>query len=390
MGEIMQNNFKSIQLPLMIILNIIIPSHGDLELVIPNIAQETQTTCWAACCRMVDKAYNPESIRLENFWTTMAGTSGSHSITGSDRSVDKLLSTYAEVSTLAGSGSLQFSNSTSDKGIKQQIDGGRPIVIRRAATWGGHFMLITGYWNDADQTVIVQDPWNQSTPKKIYRIKYSELLEDPDNTLIRWTHTCRLTSNPKVKIPTPIGGGTAGVGISIGSLGGPFSISPSTTTLQFLVSCTQTPTSYRWKVVFPHSNGECVVASSTLGNYKIWTYPNFSMPTGYQWIYNYDGVIPGWVSVELYYAGGTLGTLYFQQGINYVPTNRYSGTLIYENKTVSNLQSDVKAHELLITKNDQFLPGANINLKSGEAIEINSLTIQNGATTSLIIDPSLK
>lgn len=51
----------------------------------------------------------------------------------------------------------------------------------------------------------------------------------------------------------------------------------------------------------------------------------------------------------------------FQKGIYYVPTNRYSGTLIYENKTVSNLQNDVKAHELLIAKNDQFMPGANIN-----------------------------
>jgi hypothetical protein len=57
----------------------------------------------------------------------------------------------------------------------------------------------------------------------------------------------------------------------------------------------------------------------------------------------------------------------------------FPGTLVYENQIVTNPRPDVKAHELIITRNDQFAPGANISLKSGERIDItDGVTVQNG------------
>ena len=75
----------------------------------------------------------------------------------------------------------------------------------------------------------------------------------------------------------------------------------------------------------------------------------------------------------------------------YVPSDLYPGVLIYEDQTISSSQPDVRVHELLIMQNDLFLPGSNINLKSGKRFDIrDGVTIENGSVTNLIVDPALR
>ncbi len=150
---------------------------------------------------------------------------------------------------------------------------------------------------------------------------------------------------------------------------------------------------WNWKLIFPHSDGDCTVASWTESSSKLqstWNIPNFVLPAGYQWKYNFNGNIPGRVEVLV---NDNAGPPAHEDAINvlYKPSVTYPGTVVYENSTVSNTLPEVKAHESIITQYDQILPGGNITFKSGERITINDgITIQNGSTTNFVIDPSIR
>jgi hypothetical protein len=384
----MVSNLKIMQLSLVLLLNISMYSHADPdpELEVSNIKQEDNNTCWAACCRMLNLAYN-NNTTTEQYWLDR-GTNGQkvgNSITGTLTSVDKLLGTYANITTTAGSGVRTFIE------IKTQIDAGRPVVIRRTWTWGGHFMIITGYMNDADNTVILQDPWPKNPTDNVgQRITKSYSLLVSEDILNNWTHTCRLLSNPVNPIPLPIGGS----GDNVTILTGTFDVTPSTSSLTYSAGIGgHYPNSWEWKLVFPHSYGDCVVASGTAPGsstnpMSTWNISNFALPTGYQWIYNYDGKIPGWVEVTVV---NSYTTVKDQKGVLFVPSNLYPGTVLYENNTITNAQPDIKAHELITAQNNQFVAGTNISFKSGEKIEIsNGTTIQNGSIANFIVDPTLR
>jgi hypothetical protein len=152
------------------------------------------------------------------------------------------------------------------------------------------------------------------------------------------------------------------------------------------------PVSWDWKLIFVHSGGDCVASSwtSTSTNSQLtWNISGFSLPTGYQWYYNYSGKIPGRVELDLQDSDG----YHHLDAINviYVPSSLYPGFVLYEDNTVSSTQPEVKAHQMIVTQSDQFLSGGNITFKAGEGIDIkDGITIQNGSTTNFIIDPSVR
>lgn len=75
----------------------------------------------------------------------------------------------------------------------------------------------------------------------------------------------------------------------------------------------------------------------------------------------------------------------------YIPGNLYPGIVVYENKNITNTQPEIKAHQIVITQNDQILLGGNITFRAGEKIDINDgVDIQNGSYTNFIIDPSIR
>jgi hypothetical protein len=221
----MESRLKLMRLSLLFVFCNFVLLYADLELVISNIPQTQSNTCWAACIRMIDKAYFNVD-KGEPYWLSW-GTSSqnvSNSITGTSTSVDKLLSDRISITNIAGSGTMLFDNAT--RGIKQEINANRPVLIRRSTiTVDGHFLLITGYKNDANQTVILQDPSPVNQGSRMVK-PYSELLEEPQNTTIRWTHTCRLTTSPRTPIPV-------GLYDWCRITSGPTTISPSTTSLSY-------------------------------------------------------------------------------------------------------------------------------------------------------------
>jgi hypothetical protein len=129
--------------------------------------------------------------------------------------------------------------------------------------------------------------------------------------------------------------------------------------------------------------------SNSTSSSSTWSITGFSLPTSFQWYYNYDGKIPGRVELDVLDSDGYhhLDNV----GVVYVPTNLYPGFIVYENNTVTSTQPEVKAHQVITTQYDQFLPGGNITFKSGERIDIKGgITIQNGSTTNFTIDPLIR
>jgi hypothetical protein len=203
-----------------------------------------------------------------------------------------------------------------------------------------------------------------------------------------WYETLRLFTNPREPIPLGIGPSHR-VRLFDGDCTTEITQSPQSLSYR-AYKYGDSPVSWEWKLVFPHSGGEAVVASwnsNTSQKDLTWSIPNFSLPSYYDWSYRFDGKIGGRIEVIC------LDPDYHDDAINvmYVPSVLYPGVLIYEDKIISNTQPDVRAHELLIMQNDQFLPGGNINLKSGERIDIkDGITIENGSQTNLIVDSALR
>jgi hypothetical protein len=111
------------------------------------------------------------------------------------------------------------------------------------------------------------------------------------------------------------------------------------------------------------------------------------MPSNYDWIYQNDGRVAGRIEVIC------MDPDYHFDAINiiYVPGDIYPGILVYKDQVVNNNKPDVRAHQILIAENDNFMPGGNISLKSGGRIDIkDGITIGNGSQVDFIIDPSLR
>ena len=237
------------------------------------------------------------------------------------------------------------------------------------------------------ENVIFNDPDNGGSR----RVKsYAEFVRTGNSWA--WYETLRLVTNPRTPIP----------------LGfydwcriyddGTTTITPSTTSLSYTAGFHSVemppahPVLWSWKLVFVHATGDCIAqtwTSSSTNSELTWNISNFSLPIGYQWYYNYGGNIPGRVELDLLDSDG----YHHLDAINvvYVPSSLYPGFVVYEDNTVSSTQPEVKAHQMIITQNDQFSSGGNITFRAGERIDIkDGITIQNGSTTNFTVDPSVR
>lgn len=114
----------------------------------------------------------------------------------------------------------------------------------------------------------------------------------------KWKETLRFTTNPRVPIPTGVGPAHV---VLLQEYDCTEEITQSPQSLTFrAIKWGDTPVSWEWKLVFPHSNGDAVVASwntSTSQDDLTWNITNFTMPSNYDWIYQNDGRVAGRIEV---------------------------------------------------------------------------------------------
>jgi hypothetical protein len=382
-------------------------SYAGLELVIEGYRQWGTNTCWAACSKMILGAYgctinggaiDEKTIRcwaFPNEPCTGSGPDLTNQLFGLTRSTDKVLQNYGNIY----SNPTDFNTSTQGGNISQtdltkEIDQGRPILCGRViadgtSTGRKHMLLIRGYEGSGGSNagkVIYNDP----SDGQRYSVPYDEFVRK--GNAFFWYQTLRLTTNPKVKIPTGTGPNEY-VLIQTGT-SNTVEISQSTRTLSFtaLKYGNHVPVCWNWRLIFSTVDGEYIVKSWNAqgSNFtSTWNISNFTLPSNI-WNYNFDGKIPGRVEVTV---DDNAGPPSHSDAINalYIPSNLYPGILIYENRNISTPQIDVKAHEQIIAQTDQFLSGGNVSLKAGQRIDINDgVTINNGSVVNLVIDPTLR
>lgn len=371
-------------------------ANASRELAIAPVQQSGTNVCWAACCQMTLTAYGIPVAQSTIINWAVGGQNVGNELTGRATAVDKVLEHYG----ISGQGSPIWSSYTapnmagygnvSEFDLTYEIDApnGRPII----AAWlqqdaSEHVVLIKGYTGPGlsnSGSVIYNDPSDGAR----YTRSYAEFVRRGNEYV--WRETLRLTTTPRIPIPTGVGDHEL-VWIDAG----PIEVTPSMSSFSFSghKSGSHTPTCWTWRLVFPHAGGYCTVASWTSPGSNVsstWNVSGFSMPAGYQWVYNCDGKVPGRAEVSV---DDNAGPPAHTDAMNvlYVPSVQYPAVAIYEDRTVFSPQSDVLAHELIIVRNDQLNTGTDIAFRSGRSIDIgDGITVQNGTATDFIADPALR
>ncbi len=363
-------------------------SFAGKEFDIYPVIQDQTLWCWAACCEMVHDAYKVYTYgsygsgdQYDVADWAVNGQNALNDIYGTSKSVDRVLWHFGSIGTDYDLSTLW------ENYITREIDDGRPILAGIDLGGIGHVVVIKGYTGSGGfnvGNVIFNDP-RPGTGRR--ELPYDDFAGE-DGTSWKWNETLRLTSNPREPIPLGIGPSHR---VRLQEYACTTEITQSPQSLSYRAyKSGDSPVSWEWKLIFPHSYGEAVVASwntTTSQRDLTWSIPNFTLPSNYDWSYSFDGKIVGRIEVVC------MDPDYHDDAINvmYVPSDLYPGVLIYEDQTISSSQPDVRVHELLIMQNDLFLPGSNINLKSGERIDIrDGVTIENGSVTNLIVDPALR
>jgi hypothetical protein len=388
--------YKSFFLPIICLLLSTSLVKADRELVIATYRQWGNKTCWAAVSVMVLNAYGfPQTdekkvrcwafpIPNENNCDCSLGgmTDTDNNLYGAGNSVEGIL---YEFGTISG----KDDDALAPEEISGDINGGRPFICGLLNDdYSKHMVLARGYRGNGGSNVTKVIYNNPSSGQRVEQ-DYTDFTV---NSSFAWLETFRLTTNPRKAIP---------VGMYDWcriSDGGTTIITPSTTSLSYTAgfydgdSWPTDPVSWDWKLIFVHSSGACIARSWTVTSAVsdlTWYISGFSLPSGYQWYYNYFGNIIGRIELDLLDSDGYhhLDAI----DIQYTPNNPYFGNIVYENQTVSSAQPEVKAHQTIITQNDQFISGGNITFRSGERIDIkDGITIQNGGTTNFVTDPSVR
>jgi len=146
------------------------------------------------------------------------------------------------------------------------------------------------------------------------------------------------------------------------------------------------PYQWNWSLEFFHKNGNYTVASiQNLQGYgaSTWNIPAFTLPSGYEWQYNADGKIMGFVTVST--------TGYFDwKDVTYAPQTLIPGYVHFKNQTVSGPHADVAAHYCIYIENVAINSTAEIEFKAGSCVTIEDLTVQNGSDVTIKVDPALQ
>jgi predicted double-glycine peptidase len=373
-------------LNLCIIIQIFIFKAYSDQLDIPNIEQETNFTCWAACCEMIFRAYGNTTITQEQIaiekgigadkWNTANGILGA------------LLYYSPNVISLAYDRAATMSEIVEAISGSDTRTGRVPMIAIWKMTPGDeHAVLIIGV---SGNNIIYNDPedGDNAIPRQL---SYEQFKKGTiDGILHTFTKFIRLQSSPPIPIPTGIGSNEYLNIITYTSL-----ISQVPQTLNFSAQKygDHTPITWTWRLLFPYDDGDYLAAYWSYNGSQFsstWTISNFILPSGYNWKYNSDGKIPARVEVVVNDNNGPPAhdnsrIVYYQ------PSQLYPGRIDYIYQTVSNPQADLVAHENINAKFDQFLNGGSISLRSGSSIELNDgITIQNGGVVNLVVDPNLR
>lgn len=127
-----------------------------------NVGMQTQQQtqwCWAAVATSVAGFYDASttwtqcSVVNAELGQTTCCTSGSSAACNKPWYLDLALTRVGHFDTWSA-GAMSFAD------VRAEIDAGRPLGVRIGWSGnGGHFLVIEGYRNDANQQVAVDDPW---------------------------------------------------------------------------------------------------------------------------------------------------------------------------------------------------------------------------------------
>jgi len=366
-----------------------------------NIATYRQwgnNTCWAATCKMILDAYKYPKTEtdIRNWAFPPNGQDVKNEIYGTTISCDRVLENFSAYYIHVNYGYFDQWNSYLTKGeIITEINARRPILTgwRDLFLLAGHMVLIRGFTGSGLLgdlgNVIFNNPSDGLRTVQSYEWFCQHTTTNPDHI---WNFTDWLKMTVGAKDPIPLGDGPNEL-VKIES--GTYTITQSPQSLTYTAKKygAHVPIRWKWQLVFVSTTGDCVVASWTNTNSNFastWNIPNFTLPLGYQWVYNFDGKIPGRIELIVDDNAGQPSHEHALTVI-YTPQSLYSGYLIYENKTISNSQPDVKAHQRIFALNDKFNSGGNISLRAGEAINIgDGITVRNGSVVNFKIEPPLR
>lgn len=342
---------------------------------------------------MVLDAYGETEDQYDCANQFVGGRQETVTMSGKVNSVDKVLAWASAGSNTIGT---KYDQSTLyQQYLTAALDLRRPVIAGIIlSNNAAHMVVITGYSGTGGSNagdVIFKDPSNAYYPTGRRTLSYSKF-EGTVGSSWCWNETLRLTTAPRNPIPTGMYDWCRIYD------GGIINITPSATSLSYTAGFGSFdtppahPVSWTWNLVFVHSYGDCIArtwTSTSTANTSTWNITGFSLPTGYDWYFNYDGNICGRVELDVLDSDGYhhLDNV----GVFYLPSNQYSGYIIYEDNTVSSSQPEVKAHQMITTQNDQFNSIGTITFRAGEKIDIkDGITINNGSTTNFIVDPSIR
>jgi len=373
------------------------------DLLIHGFGQGGQNTCWAACAIMVLRAYdrNNTTSELEMrrwvFGTGLPSTDLPNALSGDPKATDMVIRNFSSnpviesysintgaVPGCGGEGCISQSMLTST------IDDGRPMIAGVTTADSYHAVVIRGYTGSGGSNVgrvIYNEPRFNGQRREML---YSDFVAGNEWF---WDETLMITSKPREAIPVGVGPNEH-VRILDNNSTTQITQSPQNLTFRAWKYGPHVPVNWNWRLVFPHAGGDYVLTWSVTSSaiQSTWSIPNFVLPSNFKWKYNFDGKIPGRVEVLV---NDNAGPPAHEDAMNvlYVPNDLYPGVIVYENRTISTPQPEVKAHELIIIKNSQLLPGSHINFRSGERIDIKAgtnINIQGGGSVNFVVDPSIR
>lgn len=365
------------------------PAHAYLEMAITPQQQSASNVCWAACCSMVLDAYGETTTQQAIMTWAVAGQNVGNEIAGGYTTCDEVLYHYAAISTNPTLANAQGYGNLSAEDVVWELDDGRPImaVWQWLDTYDKHMLLISGYTGSGSSSIgniIYLDPLDGARHTR----SYAEFVQL--GVQYRWHETLRMYTNPRTPIPLGTGPDEL-VWIDYGTT----AVYPSTQSLTYYAfkNGSHTPTCWHWRLMFPYSGGDCVVASwnsQSSSTSSTWNISGFSMPSGYDWIYNFSGNVVGRVEVTVDDVQSP-PSHYDAMNVVYIPSVTYPGHILFADETVGSSLPDVVAHETVTAVSDIFSSGGDIALKAGTTIYIgDGITVQNGSATDFVVDPSLR
>jgi hypothetical protein len=365
---------------------------------VPRLTQEQSEWCWVATAKMTLDYYNKSPFMsqtdiakyaLGGVALNVPGYLGPGGPSG-QKSVQTTLSQKKSLESTWTLGLLSMSD------FAGAILGSRPVFVGvsyLSSSGSGHIVLGVGFDTQNGTNT------NIGSANEITNVWYN----DPEtgtrlgksfaamrkNTDWEWDETLRLVTDG----PTPPTGMHDNVFIENFTYNYYYPFTSKTATGRFYSN--EVPVdhcyTFNWSIAFNHASGQYTAQSATLSgsDQSTWTISPFNLPTGYSWTLHPTGAVMGNLRVNCTDNGGYAHS--DEKAVLFYSSGHYPVDVLYENKTTSTSQTDVKAHNWIGIQNDNLNAGTSINFRAGNAISIfDGTTIGNGATVNLSVEPSLR